>query len=72
MTEYVFLVPTHARSENGEWVDQGGWVQATIDGMPIKTTISDHFGGRMPLILATEHMHYISLEEHIADAGCAG
>lgn len=63
MTEYLFLVPAQAKPKDGDWADYEGWTQASIGGVPLKTTITNHFSGKMPLILATEHIHYISLED---------
>lgn len=53
--EYLFLVPV-----------EGEWTQASIDGVPIKTTDSGAYVG-MPKIRATPHVEYLSWEEHIEE-----
>lgn len=55
MTEYLFLVPR-----------DGGWVQASVDGVPLSTFNKNVYPG-MPLIQATEHIDYKILEEHIEE-----
>lgn len=55
MTEYLFLVPK-----------EGEWQQASIDGKPIKTLDPFAYPG-MPKILATEHVEYLSWEQHVED-----
>lgn len=67
MTEYLFLVPAYAEPKDGEWTAYDGWQQASIDGKPLKTTTVEHFGGKMPLIRASEHIDYKSWEEHVKE-----
>lgn len=43
MTEYLFLVQ-----------DGDGWQVATRHGKVMTTSITDHFGGKMPLVRAGE------------------
>lgn len=48
-------------------VDVGGkWTLATIDGKPVVTSLTNHFGGRTPLVAVSQHLeNYIDLEESL-------
>lgn len=58
--KYLFLVP---------YGDDGEWQLATKDGLPCVSNNFDHFGGRMPKIIASEHLlasgNYYDFEKNL-------
>lgn len=57
MSEYLFLVPN---------ADKTGWVQASVDGKPLKTVDPEAYPG-MPKIMASSFIEYKSWEEYVKE-----